>query len=60
MALHVSLMIWQTVDFPIRYAKDNDCCDSPDARNHCLSPADMASRKFVDCFGMRGETKVSR
>ena len=31
-ASHVSGIILLTVALPIRYAKDNDCCDSPVAR----------------------------
>ena len=50
-ATQVSLILWLRVHFPMRYAYDNGCCDSPDARKckvtASLSPDDIALRKFV-------------
>ena len=49
-----------TVGFPNLYANDKDCCDSPGAQNRDvsdnLSPAEMASRTFVDYFVINGLT----
>ena len=64
MASQVSLSIRLKVDLPMRYAKDSDCCDSPEARNHSvtasLSPAGIASRRLVSSFVMKGETSQRR
>ena len=32
-AIHISLIVPLTVDLPIQYAEDKDCCDSPDPKN---------------------------
>ena len=48
----------------MRYGKDSDCCDSPEARNcgvtASLSPAGIASRRLVSCFVIKGETSRRR
>ena len=42
----------------MRYAKDSDCCDSPEAGDRSvtasLSPAGIASRRLVSCFLIKG------
>ena len=47
-----------TVDFSNLYANDTDYCDSPDTKNRNvrdnLSPAEVSSLKFVDCFVING------
>ena len=60
----VSLSIRLKVDFPMRYAKNGDCCDSPEARNRSvkasLSPAETASRRLVPCFVIKGKSSRRR
>ena len=64
MASQVSLSIRLKVDLPMRYAKDSDCCDSPEARNRSvtasLPSAGIASRRLVPCFVIKGETSQRR
>ena len=53
-----------TVDFSNLYANDTDYCDSPDTKNRNvrdnLSPAEVSSLKFVDCFVINGFNMFSR
>ena len=64
MSSQVSLSIRLKVDFPMRYVKNGDCCDSPEARNRSvkasLSPAETASRRLVPCFVIKGKSSRRR
>ena len=61
-ASHFSDIVFDTVDFPIRY--DKDCCDSAVLRNRrvveSLSPADIDFQKFVSYFEINGSTSFSK
>ena len=52
------------VGFPMRYANDKDCYDSPDARKRKVKtssfPADIALRKFMSSFVILFSTSPSK
>ena len=63
-ASHASDIVFATVDFPIRYENNKDCCDSAILRNfrvvESLSPADIDFQNFVSCFEINGSTSFSK
>ena len=63
-ASHVSDIVFDTTDFPIRYENNKDCCDSAVIRNRrvteSLSPAEIDFQKFVSCFEINGSTSFSK
>ena len=63
-ASHFSDIVFDTVDFPIRYENNKDCCDSAVLRNRrvveSLSPADIDFQKFVFYFEINGSTSFSK
>ena len=62
-APHVSDIVFDTADFPIRYENNKDFCDSAVIRNRRvienLSPADIDFQKFVS-FEINGSTSFSK
>ena len=63
-ASQVSLITRLRVDFPVRYANGNDCCDSPDVRKRKVTAslllAHIALWKFVFSFVILFSTNPSK
>ena len=61
MSSQVFLSIRLKVDFPMRYAKNGDCCDFPEARNRSVTASlSPASRRLVSCFVIKDKSSRRR